>query len=339
MLRSITSDFALEDWNLLATVLELDANVFLLGNDGVALLKQLLDAITKASTSESWPEIQDKVVSTVLVPLMRDFAKARDLTGFIRHWYSQLLAYEERRRDHEEDTFSAWEDEALQVELGKLMEATLTIPQILQILDWLAEEVIQHPDAVCVILEAIARSLSGEEHVVDAVGLRLYHIMFDSSVADRLKTRYTWRRWRILSYTLKWIEYWDVEKLAALWDENAKPFDSLLRFANSKTLLGSGSNQTSNIEAMEVLRFACNAWTASKKGKENKIQELDKPILLGLLRGLAADVKLFVADLEGDVDVGTELYDSNMNTLNRGKAWLIWSAAHCVFVEHPEVLR
>lgn len=304
----------------------------------MALLTQLLAAITKASASQSWSEIQNEVVSTVLVPLMGEFAKARDLTGFVRHWFAQLVEYEKRRKNVEIDAWSAWEDEALQVELGKRLEATLTIPQIIQILDWLAEEVKEHPDAVCVILEAIARSVSGEESVVDAIGLRLYHIMFDNGVANKLTSRYKWRSWNIISYSLRWMEYWDVEKLALEWDKGARPFRALSSFAAAKSVLGKSAKQSSTLESLEVFRFSCTAWNAAKKERKNKMQELGQPMLLNMLHGSVRDVRQLLADLQGDVELGNEVCDSKVSTLERGKGWLVWSLARCLFVEHPEVL-
>ncbi|KAH7336464.1 Urb2/Npa2 family-domain-containing protein [Rhexocercosporidium sp. MPI-PUGE-AT-0058] len=339
ILRNIFSERAVADWDILATLIELDANVFLL-DEGTVLLHQLLEAITKASLSLSWSDIQEMVVSTVLVPLMREFAKARDLSGFIRYWFTQLIAYETLRENADMALFSAWEDEALQIELQKLMEPSLNVSQIIKILDWLAEEVSEHPDAVCVILEVIAGSISGEEQVVDAVNSRLYHIMFDDNAADKLNPRYRWRSWRIISHTLTWIEMGDLSKLGALWEDKASPFDSLSGLSKSGSILKIKPKDKRGLESLEIFRFACAAWTAATKRRRSvdSLQSLDKPTILGFLRGLAKDISQFITDLQENKDLGDEICGLKQNSLQRGKGWLIWALVRCLFVEHQDVL-
>lgn len=328
------------DWDILATLVELDANIFLLGEGKVVLLPHLMEAITTASLSPSWSEIQEKVVSTVLVPLMREFAKARDLSDFIRHWSTQLIAYEKFRKDDDIALFSAWEDEAIQIELQNLMEPSWNVSQISNVLDSLAEQVSEHPDAVCVVLQAIARSVSGQEQVVDAINLRLYQIMFNDNAADKLNPRYRWRSWRIISHTLNWIEMGDLNALGSLWDDKAKPFDSLSRFSKSESILKIKPKEKRGLESLEIFRFACSTWTAATKQRRsvNSVQSLDKPVMLGLLRGLARDISQFTSDLQEDKDLGDEICSSKQNFLQRGNGWMIWALVRCLFVEHPDVL-
>ncbi|PVH78171.1 hypothetical protein DL98DRAFT_590499 [Cadophora sp. DSE1049] len=339
ILRDITSESAMADWNILATIIELDANVFLLGECKV-LLDQLLEAITKASLSQKWLDIQEKVVSAVLVPLMQEFAKARDLSGFIRHWFSQLVAYETLRNGADVTLLGAWEDGSLHIELQKLMEPSLSVSQIVKILDWLSEEVSEHPNAVCVILEAIAGSVSGEEQVVDAINSRLYHIMFDDNAADKLNSRYRWRSWRIVSHTLSWIEMSDLIKLASLWEEQEKPFDSLLGFSKSESILKSKPKEKRGLESLEIFRFACSVWTAATKQRRSitSLQLSDRPVILSLLRALAKDVNQFTTDLQANKDLGDELCGLKQNSLQKGKGWMIWALVRCLFIEHPDVL-
>ncbi|CZT47560.1 uncharacterized protein RSE6_08135 [Rhynchosporium secalis] len=339
VLREISSEFAMADWHILATIIELDANVFLLG-EGIILLDQLLEAITKASLSQTWSNIQENVVSTVLVPLMRAFAQARDLSGFIRHWFQQLILYETLRNDAKVDMLSAWEDEALQNELQKLMEPSLTVSQITKILDWLSEEVAEHPDAVCVILEAIAGSVSQEEQVVNAVNSRLYDIMFDNNAADKLNSRYRWRSWRILSRPMSWFEIDDLKKIGALWEDQATPFVALSSLSSSESILRIKPKEKRGLESLEIFRFTCSAWTAATKQRRS-VQSLQSPakaIILSLLRALAKDVSRLFTDLQENKELSDELCDSKQNSLFRGKGWMMWALIRCLFVEHPNVL-
>ena len=342
-LRSITSDYALspgkEDWGLLATVTKLDANVFLIPNAEEDLLQKLLKSITDASIATSWPEISETVVSKVVVPLMDEFAKARDLSGFIHHWHAQLIHFGKLRkssRPSSKPVFSAWEDDALQLEMSRLLEPSLTTLQIVQLLDWLSSQVVESPDAVCVILEAIAGSVTREE-TVDTVGLRLYHIMFGNGTSEKLDGRYMWRSWRIISRTLHWIEAPELEEIARLWEERVEPFDSLCGKIRASGLLEVGDAATAGLEILESLRCVCAAWSAAEKG--SKLQALVKSAMLDFLQGSARDMKKFPRDLQSQQELGEEICTSSLNTLYRGTGWTLLSFVQCIFVEYPKALE
>jgi nucleolar pre-ribosomal-associated protein 2 len=336
-LRTITSEYALpegrEDWELLSTIIKLDANVFLISNDDQDLLKELLDRITKISIDDSWTRLCDRVVSDVLVPLMGEFAKARDLSGFLRHWLAQLIEFDRLRNEDMRFSmdFGAWEDDALQVQLSKLLESSLTVQQITQILDWLLTEVTEHPDAVCVILDAIAGSIHHEE-VVDAVGLRLYHIMFDSEASEKLEGRYRWRSWRILSRSLGWLMVPDVNELSRLWGLRAKPFRSLSSKSTSNIV-----GNISKLEVLEVTRLVCAAWNTAEK--DSLTERFRKLYALNVLQQLAQDIKYLPGELKGGEDLGSETCGSVAKTLEPGIGWTTWSSCKIVFVEYPRILE
>lgn len=339
-LRAITSKFALsegqEDWMLLATIIKLDANVFLIPNDEQDLLKELLERINKASIEDSWPQICDQAISDVLVPLMGEFAKARDLSGFLRHWLAQLIDFERLRKGamrHAMD-FGAWEDDALQTQLSKLLEPSLTLQQITQILDWLSIEVTEHPDAVCVLLEAIAGSIHNEE-VVDTIGLRLYHIMFNNGASENLDSgRYKWRSWRMLSRSLDWLMAPDIDEFANLWEQSpdSQPFKSLST-KNISNVLGN----TNKLESLEVARFMCAAW--SRAGRDSLMEATCKPFAHNVLKQLAQDIRYLLRELKGGENLGNELCGSAHKTLEPGFGWATWLSAKFVFVDHAKTLE
>jgi len=342
-LRTNTSEFALpegrEDWKLLATIIDLDANVFLIPDDEKDLLKELLDRITKVSIDPSWATLLVQIISEVLVPLMGEFAKARDLSGFLRHWLAQLVEFERLRKEamlFSMDTFGAWEDEALQKQLSKIFEASLTVHQITQILDWLSSQVTEYPDAVCVLLEAIAGSIHHEE-VVDNIGLRLYHILFDNGVSDKLDERYKWRSWRILSRSLSWLMTPELDELAQLWEQGAKPFNSLSTGGEYGFLLEIFGGNMVGLNPLEVVRFVCAAWGAA--GRDSRLETLVKPFALDVLRRFGEDIRIFPRDLRWEDDLGVDLCTSVQNTCYRGLGLMIWSLARCVFVEYPKTLE
>ncbi|EKD14023.1 uncharacterized protein L3040_007970 [Drepanopeziza brunnea f. sp. 'multigermtubi'] len=334
VLRSI-AEVTKTDWDILATLIELDANVFLVPTDGkdTPLLDNLLEGITEISNSQVWPDNREKIVSTILIPVIRSFAKARDLSGFIRHWFSQLVQSHQLHGDIGVG-FGAWEDENLLAEFGTLLQVHMEPKQLLTVLEGL--EMKAHPNAAVVILEAIAGAIDGEERWVDQVLSQLHHIIWNSGVESGLVHRYGFRSWRILSHAMCWIEDRHIVELSELWEKNVAPFDSVSRISTAKSLIDeSGKGQ---LEALEVFRFTCSAWTARIREDGNRIEELDKPVLLGLFRALARDIKRFTDDLRKNKDLGDEICGSKQNTLSRGKGWLIWSFVRCLFVDHPDVL-
>lgn len=331
-LRSI-AEVTRADWDILATLIELDANVFLIGAEGkdTPLLDNLLEEITRASESRDWPNFREKIVTTILKPLIRSFAKARDLPGFVRYWFVQLVQLH-RRRGEMADELGAWEDDDLLSEFGALMQAHMEPKQLLNVLEGL--EMKSHPNAAVIILEAIAAAIDGEERWVDEVLSQLYLIIGEN--AFKLEDRYKFRTWRILSYTMCWIENEHITKLSEIWRKQAAPFDAIPRFSTAKSLVGKGGK--GGLEALEFFRFACSAWTARIREDGNGIRDLVKPVLLGFFSALSRDVKRFTKSLQEDEYLGDDICGSKQNTVHRDTGWLIWSLARCLFVDHPDVL-
>lgn len=343
ILCAIVSEFAVSssatNWKLISTIVKLDANTFLIPNANQDLLGEVLRRITAACTEPTWAANQKQMVYDVVVPLMGEFAKARDLPGFIRHWFAQVIAFEDLRKQASStsiETFSVWEDDALQKELKKFLEPSLTVQQLIQLLEWLSGEVEKNPDAVCLILEAISGSIISE-NFVDAVGLRLYHIMFNHKLPNKLDKRYRWRSWRLLSRTLTWVQPNHVEEISQLWNQNHAPFDGLNRNLRVPSLFQTVEKDTIGLEILEILRFGCVARSNATDGSQ--IIGLAEKLILDLLQSLAGELKLFLEVLTNNTDLGNESCDTRQNTLNRGAGWMIWSYVQCVFVENVDVLK
>ena len=341
VLHSIVSDYVFSgnttNWKLLSTIIKLDGNTFLIPGGEKDLLQEVLTRITAVCIEPTWANSSKQVVFDVVVPLMKEFAKARDLSGFIRHWYAQLVAFEKLREEKGGDItpiFSAWEDDGIQAELKRLLEPSLNVQQIKQILDWLATQVSQSSNSVCVILEAISGSVSRQE-VVDAVGLRLYHIMFDNGSSEKLTERYKWRSWRILSRSLYWLGPADIENISKLWEDRWMPFDRFEGKIGNAALLKTTANDTVGLDNLELLRFACVAFGIASQG--SRMNSLAKEYMLNLFHRLAQDVKTFLKSLRSTQDLGKEICGSAQNTLDRGIGWMMWAIVLCVFVENPKV--
>jgi nucleolar pre-ribosomal-associated protein 2 len=344
ILRSVTSAYALTEestnWELLNTIIMLDANVFLIPEGEKDLLKQVFTRITAVSLHQFLPEIPTQIVSDVVVPLMKEFANARDLSGFIRHWYASLVKFEEVREDRNPQmmSFSAWEDDRVQHELSKLFVPSLTLHQISELLDFLGEEVADHPAPVSVVLEAIAGSISYKDiEVVDAVQTRIYHIMFDDGSSEKLKDRYKWRSWKIFSRILSWLAKPGLEEISKLWEERAPPFNSLSGRIGVGSLLEVGDEDMVELETLEFLRCGCAAWKRTEECPS--LESFAKASMLDFLHCLARDVKSFTPDLASAQKLGEEVCGTHLNTQYRGIGWMVWSYVRCVFVEYPESLE
>lgn len=342
-LSKITSQYALTDdrpdWTLLAELIQLDANIFLIPDAELDLLNKLLTGITKSSLEKDWTDIADQIVLDVCVPLMAEFSKARDLSGFIRHWYAQLVEFEKLRKESRlfsMETFSAWEDDALQGELGKLLEPSLTAQQTTQLLDWLTSEADEHPNAVSVILQAISGSISQEEFV-DTVNISLCGIMFKDGRWGKLDVRYSWRCWRIVSQSLQWLMRPHIDELFSLLEEQAKPFKALMSKASSATLLDIYGGNTVSLDGLEMLRCGCALWSSVEIG--NQSEGTLRSMMFRFIMLLYRDIKAFPQDLLGDTDLGQTVCGSRQNTLYRDIGWTVWSLVRCIFVEYPKVLE
>ncbi|CCU77059.1 hypothetical protein BGHDH14_bghG003293000001001 [Blumeria hordei DH14] len=321
LIRTITYEVLLsereEDWELISAIITLDANLFLIPVENNDLLDTLWDKISKASFETSCVEESKSIASRILVPLMHEFSKARSLPQFFKHWFDQLSKFEKKRRQNTTASYpqeSAWEDCLLQLELRKYLEPSLTIPQILHIIDWLSEEVHNHLDAVCILLEAICGSVSGQE-----------------SIVDRLDSRHKWRAWRILTYTLNWASINIINELAKLWETEENPFshqiylDSLLIFNCEKLSVHSDS--------LEIFRSACAAFSVSPNG--SALENFIKPIVLDYLRCLINDACKFPLGKEPQGELGNLSKNDcpKSNSLNMTVSHALLALIRCVFVD------
>lgn len=347
LLRSITIESAIPEgstnWRLLSTIIRLDANTLIIQEGERNLLGEVLHRITVAGTASTWPELYDEVVREAVVPLMREFAKVRDLSGFIRHWYTQLVAFEKLRiktsghEYHSKEIFSAWEADALQEGLVQLLEPSLTVQQILQLLEWLSAEVKVNPDAVCVVLQAVCHSIDSYE-LVDTVGLKPYHIMFDDGVFDTLDDRYKWRAWKILAQLVSWNGIEHLDGISRLWSEGASPFGHFPSNRVSKEVGDNFEKSAIRFETLESVRFLCIASKFARK--ESSMEKFARVATLSAIESVANDTGKFMKDLKlGKADSSSQVCGETQNSLVRGNAWTICAFLHCILAEYPEVLR
>lgn len=216
-------------WALINLCLRIDANVFISSssvdhtkNDIPApnrylnfLLLQLSGGSWKSSP-RSDPNYNFKMVH-VIQPLVKAYTNARDLTTFISHWREQIILCKQQQNTLAVavprycNSETIWEDEELILQVGRMVEASLTTAQISDLLrNIYAKLPVTHAAIECdsrstadvVILESIIRGLSKESN--------LDHLTSDAhsiylSIPSMLSGKpgwagdHRWRLWRILS--------------------------------------------------------------------------------------------------------------------------------------------
>lgn len=216
-------------WSFINLCLRIDANVFIFPssvdrsrNDILApnrylnfLLLQLSGGSWKSSP-ESDPNYNFKMVH-VIQPLVKAYTNTRDLTTFISHWHEQIILCKQQQRmlavdvPRYRNSETIWEDEELILEVGRMVEASLTTAQISDLLQNISAKLpVTHAAIQCdsrsmadlVILESIISGLSKESYLDHLTGdAHSIYLSISSILSGKpgWAGDHTWRLWRILS--------------------------------------------------------------------------------------------------------------------------------------------
>jgi nucleolar pre-ribosomal-associated protein 2 len=341
-LRLITSQYGLPtgstNWDLLATIIKLDSNAFLIPSKPDDLLKNVLMRITKASTEAAWPTIVDQVVDKVLTPLMDEFSKARQLIAFIHHWYEQLAEIDkfQRSSDKEIEHFTAWEDEALRVKLRELLEPSLTTLQIVEIVDWLVEKLEECVGPACVLLDAVAGAISRED-TRTAVHSTLIEKVMNVLVYSGPEDRYKPRLLHLNTVVLDWSSWQNFDD-ASIADGNSPLFVSLLSSEISFP------DKDHSLVALEAFRYLCAQWSIGAPRLWDDIPAAFRSgagvaTLSNYITSVASHVRKVVGQIAEGRILGEERWEGRVIKIKRGMGWLSCAYASCVLVEYPQVLE
>ncbi|KAJ5744770.1 hypothetical protein N7533_009640 [Penicillium manginii] len=198
-------------WNVTALIVSLGVDVFL-PNSGLRDSRKLLDALLEKIMLQ-WHERDTKqseydiVKNKVVIPLLRGFATARDLSAFAEVWQGQLVILEEARlQDSNLPLFSVWEDDDLCNIYGDLVKTSLTTSNFAAQMQTAASE-IKAPDgkvsgasesyAKFVIAEASFRgkalALTDSEETLPA-----FLETLTATLSSKQTLHWRWRLWRFL---------------------------------------------------------------------------------------------------------------------------------------------
>lgn len=130
------------DWNLVAKIVELDANVYAAEVPMKALFQQISGAnkgleqgkpVTASPTTETESNaLRSKWNSDIIIPIMNACAKNRNLEGFVAVWYEQLIGENTEHTGLLRAPWSLWTE--LDEAFAALVEPNLNETKMLQLL-------------------------------------------------------------------------------------------------------------------------------------------------------------------------------------------------------------
>ena len=244
-LQFVCKDFALKrdepNWGMLLSVIRINPDTFLVSADG----RKLLDRILSVTIKPEPLSCNIKYASKFIVHLADGYAKARDLSGFIKVWLKYLSAAEQDSNEK-----GLWTQKKLLEKVADILEQSLSTAQLLEVLSWLSE---QNGESTSVgrlhILRALSAGLKHEEYI-DAANLRIYKnaLLARATTRDLSASAYT-SLWVIAETTLARAT---LEDVGQIWEELKSELGRALRKSSPR-----------KEETFAVFRCCANAWIAN----------------------------------------------------------------------------
>ncbi|KAF7712183.1 Uncharacterized protein PECH_000508 [Penicillium ucsense] len=203
-------------WNVTALMISLGVDIFL-PNSGLRDAGKLLDALLDKimlywrTHGACGSTEYDIIKSDVVIPLLRGFAAARDLSTFMETWYDQLVILEEARvRNEKFSAFSVWEDDDLCDAFSELTRTSLSVGHFHAQLQTAATETRADDGQIStssrsyakfVILEATLRSKVAATEVEKHLSQVLETLK--STLISKQTFHWRWRLWRFVRNLLQ----------------------------------------------------------------------------------------------------------------------------------------
>lgn len=252
-------------WNVTALMISLGVDVFL-PNSGLPDASKLLDALLDKIMLH-WRSVSSKksteyntIKNDIVIPLLRGFVGARDLTSFMEIWHDQLVILEEARvRNNSLPFFSVWEDDDLCDVFAELTRTSLTSVSFAAQLQTAATATragngkiseTSQSYAKFVVLEATLRSKALAADSQDPLAHFLETLT--STLSSKQTFHWRWRLWRFVRNILQ-------NNLLATDSVLAKATKPLVNLA-AKSLHRCHKNLVktplAHLESWEIYRFA-----------------------------------------------------------------------------------
>ncbi|KAL9485125.1 hypothetical protein ACSS6W_003914 [Trichoderma asperelloides] len=248
-LRQVCRDYGMGteiDWSLLANAAACNPDIFQMSEEGTALLNEIcVQSIGQTSDSDSHTD-QLKLIAAI----KKSFQTRRDLSGFLRLWFSQLCLAEKQKVVSSSPWFDIGRKGHQRRSISSLIESELSPHQLVVLIEWLNEqESGSYPQSLCVFTSIIAEGLHGESFI-DAVGLKLFDLVspLKSSSMSALK-------WRVVSKT---ISSASPEERNNVWAQVKDQISKLLRKGTVKSA-----------ETFEAAKCCYQAWDSMSQDEES----------------------------------------------------------------------
>ncbi|KAI0180868.1 Urb2/Npa2 family-domain-containing protein [Hypoxylon sp. FL1284] len=190
-------------WDLIAQITACDPDVFLMEH---TLMEIVFDRISSASSQDL--ATRETIVTKIILPLEDAYAKARNLSGFIKKWYDLLC---ETPRDSLDQMI--WFDSRIRDRVAGLLQGALTSTQLLRMLESL-ESLDDDSGARLIVLDGICAGITEEEfiRIADPV---VFSKVFERKTYDHLSSPILSLRWRIAGRMTSWETSSEVDRLRA----------------------------------------------------------------------------------------------------------------------------
>lgn len=259
------------EWNVTALIVRLGVDVFL-PNSGLSDARRLLDALLEKimlqwrnDTSQD-SSTYNTIKNDIVIPVMKGFAAARDLSTFIELWQKQLVAFQEARQANNKlPLFSVWEDDDLCNAYCEATRASLTRSHVVTHMRNIASDVRAENGKVSgsaqsyakfVVMEASLRS----KDLVFAESDKMLNTLLETVTAtlqSKQHLHWRWRLWRFLRNLLH------SPLLVAVQNEEILRFMSIAEKTISRNHNDLKKSTLAPLESWEAYRFALEAFNGS----------------------------------------------------------------------------
>lgn len=201
------------EWSLIARILRLDVDVFLLNSgveQSVTLLNSLLTGITAFPLQNDFAskDLHDLIKHEIVIPLVRGFFNARDGPAFIRLWAEQIAESESSRHlMKKQDLISIWESDDVVKACGQCLASSGTqldaqVGDLLQRIHLIKLSADSLPGAYSSLVVLDSLLISPIKSGLDAISISRYKQILeelsDIFSPDLTAVCWKWRIWRCL---------------------------------------------------------------------------------------------------------------------------------------------
>ncbi|KAM7207347.1 nucleolar pre-ribosomal-associated protein 2 [Naviculisporaceae sp. PSN 640] len=271
-LREVCKDYALKAdgfaWKLLFSIIKLNPDVFLISSEGQELLDRILE---KTRNSESMSDEDfDKALQFVVL-LAERYAKARDLSTFLKTWLRYLGVGETKVKLER-----LWARTELVEAVAGVLQESLNTKQLVDLIEWLSARTSPAESLGRIhILAAISSGVAGDEELIDATNMKIFSTAFQEKFSKKEPSAISVSRWLIAENA---ISRGTLEDADEVWDHIKTDIERALK---KSTISKEGT--------FAAFKCAVAAWNANHPGGKHEEE-------------VANMICAFVERLDGDIE-------------------------------------